>query len=420
MKWFRFYPDVVLENGVVRSTLYFLGEKKTIHLNKHESEIIRAFENNPIEKVEEIFGKEIVNRALDTMLENGMGNVYNWKAYAEPYKPHVEYDLDLFFQNELKINDFYIQTGTDSKYNADDMEFITAYEGCCSFIAPCKETPDYQGDFKIIKDSIAQLSENAVKNFTIGGGNPFSEWKSVKSLIDFILEKFNTNVTIVCPNTQVSEECLKYIYEKDIILKISVFINELNDATKLQKFRECIENYIEKDIYVKLNLIYDARYDCDTNIENQIRSWNMCSVDLTHLLYKTSDRLIGLDTNKKRVENIDMNQYYERINCRTGKVAILSNGEIRPCAFSKIIWDKNPNNLFSVFEKNLQKDVWFRKKKDVKVCSKCENKFACYDCSIVHEMMENNVDSLRMMCSYDPNIGIWTDGEETRGDFEWQ
>lgn len=420
MSWFRFYSDVILQKGNVRSTLYFLGEEKTIQLSKIEGDVLQAFDENSIEDVKKLFGDAITTKALSILMKNGMGNIYENKVYSEPYQPHLDYTIESFFQPKLIIQNLYIQANNDKTYNKESMKCLSIHEGCNSFIAPCNEDIDYHSFFELIEKNMNELKKIKIERVTIAGGNPLENWSFTNKVINYFKEVFDTSIEVILPCIELDNQYLKVFVENHVTIKFSLFAEKMEDKEFVKRLAQQIGKYEQEGIDIKLNLIYNCKNKYNiTYIHNTVAELDVVSVDLTHLFYTKDDRLVALDTDWRRVEDIGMNEYYGRTSCRNGKIALIANGVIRPCAFSSHKLGHLSDGLTSVFKEKEYKNFWKYTKKDAKVCSECENRYACIDCDLIHEEMELEEDLLQLICGYNPVEGRWNVAEHEREEFEW-
>ena len=172
MSWLRFYPDVILKKGYVNSTLYFLGEKKTIVLTGRESELLNYLLDHSVEDAKEAFGDELVDVAVDKVLSSGMGNLYSAKVFAEKYKPNIDFFVEQFFQDSFGIYEFCVQLPVEehSEYRAP--KDVLIHEGCNSYFVQdidVMSAPNYR---ELLSNNLKLIRGVAVNHFTIQGISP--------------------------------------------------------------------------------------------------------------------------------------------------------------------------------------------------------------------------------------------------------
>ncbi|NNU78606.1 SPASM domain-containing protein [Clostridium estertheticum] len=408
MSWLRFYPDVILKKGYVRSTIYFLGESKTIQLSKQDSDILNYLLNNSVEDCCEIYGGEDTQAVISRILKDGMGNLYKGKVVSEKYKPHIDFLPEQFFEPDFFIYQFYIQLPQDDIYDSYGEKDLLIHEGCNSCLIPKVKGMDTESYQKKILDNLDEMKLVRIKQFTLSGGNPMDCWEFVLKLLKKIKENYNCLTEIVFPVVNIPNYVLEDLKEYNILLKLSVMAQSMleEDSSVLNQ----IKRIIAYDLEVKLNLIYDTNINIDMNyISKIVEECEIVGMDCTHLIHDCNNKLIALSTLPERVENINMDLYYTKRSCMNGKIAVTIDGNVRPCAFSSHVLGNLEKGVYSIFRKNLHSKYWNHSKENVSRCKGCENKFACIDCASIEEAIELNPDYLSVLCDYQPEQGIWTE-----------
>lgn len=236
----------------------------------------------------------------------------------------------------------------------------------------------------------------------------------------------NSNIFIHCVPSAIDESKIKTLSQYNVTIILNVFdansgkeqMNEhLPNATSL------IEEY---GLNYQFNLILtESNYNSFQLNMNKLDTYNATQIHCAELININNSHsfIVSSPTGQDRLEDIDYSQYYYRGRfnaCLNRKLAICSNGDIQPCPF---INDKLGNlheegGIYEVVKHNLHKRYWQRNKSKVSVCSECENRFACVDCTNLELKIEDNKQLRGLMCSYDPVKSSWKD-EEERSDFNW-
>ncbi len=418
MSWLRFYPDVILKKGYVNSTLYFLGEKKTIVLTTRESELLNYLLEHSVEEAKTVFGTDLVECAIDKVLESGMGNLYDSKVFAEKYKPNIDFLVEQFFQDRFGIYEFCIQLPVlyNSEYRAP--KGVLVHEGCNSYLVPDIDILEVTSYRQLLYNNLKLIHGVSVNHFTIQGGNPSDNWELVMELLQEIQEGFGCMTELVFPNVPISRENINQLKKYNVLLKLSLYAEEITDRDEV--FVNNVNTLIHEDMDVKVNVIYHSKsYVQPDAVNDVLRGFGIENVDCTHLIYSPKDKLIALSTNTNRVENIGPDSYYSKRSCMQGRIAITADGFIRPCSFNSHVIGYLCHGIMTVFEKDFHTKYWRHSKDDVNRCKGCENRFACIDCASLEEYINQDNKYLSVLCNYNPEEGVWSDECIREEDFAW-
>lgn len=418
MSWLRFYPDVILKKGYVNSTLYFLGEKKTIVLTGRESELLNYLLDHSVEDAKEAFGNELVDVAVDKVLSSGMGNLYSAKVFAEKYKPNIDFFVEQFFQDSFGIYEFCVQLPVEehSEYRAP--KDVLIHEGCNSYFVPDIDVMSALNYRELLSNNLKLIRGVAVNHFTIQGGNPMRNWPLVIELLDEVSEGFRCMTELVFPNVPIDRHYIEQLKSYNVMIKLSVMAGDivLGDQT----FIDNVNMLFQEDMDVKVNVIYDTKTNIYPNGVNEIlNQMGIDNTDCTHLIANPKDKLLALSTGIDRVENIGPEIYYRKRSCMFGRIAVTADGYIRPCSFSSHVIGYLSHGIMTVFEKDFHSKYWRHSKEDVSRCSGCENRFACMDCANIEELIEGQCDYLKVLCDYNPEEGQWANENIREEAFAW-
>lgn len=419
MSWLRFYPDVILRKGYVNSTLYFLGEKKTIILTTKESELLNFLLEHSIEEAEERFGAEMTEKAVHSILKSGMGNIYQKKVFAEKYKPNIDFLVDQFFQPDLGIYQFAIQLSKEDIYECCSEEELFIHEGCNSCLVKPTAEMDREAYRESLLNNLEEMKPVPVNHFTLYGGNPSACWELVVSLLECIKKNFRCMTEIVFPDLEIPAYMLEELRTYNVLVKISMLAKKIADNPA--DAAERIKRIADYGLDVKLNVIYDAECPQDyKKVRECAGNFDIVGMDCTHLIHNAKNQLVALDTASERVEDIGMELYYMKRSCMYGKIAVTVDGNVRPCGFSSHILGNIKDGIMQVFEKDAHTKYWRHCKEEVSRCKGCENRFACIDCALIEEAIEQKPEYLAVLCNYQPEQGIWQGEKQREEEFAWE
>jgi uncharacterized protein len=92
-------------------------------------------------------------------------------------------------------------------------------------------------------------------------------------------------------------------------------------------------------------------------------------------------------------------------SCWGKKIAVTSDGNIRPCIYSNILLGNLGDNISDILEK--AKKYWYITKDKVDKCKDCELKYVCFDCREIASRAKNELYAMNPYCMYDPYKGTW-------------
>jgi radical SAM protein with 4Fe4S-binding SPASM domain len=424
MKYFRTYPDVKLIKGNVRSTLYCLGNSKTIQLSKLESKIMNEFEDKDIANVSSIYGDIIVNKAIECLLKNGLGAIYEGKVFAESYIPHMPYVIRGYLEPIFELEALTLQISDNDYYGYMGKKPMFIYQACNSCIPTVHRKIDIKYLVSMIINSLNELHKIKIKNFVFAGGNPLKHWEDTKKIIKELKTNHNSVVELIIPLLDISDNLLAEIKKYVDVLTISILAHKIEKNDYLNYIKKIVDRVNNKHVDVKINLICDNEFDFDYQQSIKLLSkLPLKHISSTDILYSTNDKLTALPTDKNRIEDIGTDQFLFRkikSSCLYGKIAINCNGEILPCLSHNYIMGNIKEGIFNILENNIHEKYWYYSKKDVSRCCNCENRFACVDCSAFEEKITTNYNMLSVICDYCPEKGIWKNEDQEREDFVWR
>lgn len=94
-------------------------------------------------------------------------------------------------------------------------------------------------------------------------------------------------------------------------------------------------------------------------------------------------------------------------SCWGGRIAVTSDGKLRPCIYSKIVLgdikDKCSEKIIDEYQK-----YWKITKDKVAICKDCELKYVCFDCREISFRETGDLYGFNPYCKYDPYKGKWS------------
>ncbi len=102
--------------------------------------------------------------------------------------------------------------------------------------------------------------------------------------------------------------------------------------------------------------------------------------------------------------------------CLYGKLAVIENGEVLPCIFSRqeVLGNYlDSHNLGPTLRSDEVHQIWHTTKDDILVCQDCEYRYVCFDCRPLAKATSDQGDRKNApnpRCTYNPYTGQWGGG----------
>jgi len=107
------------------------------------------------------------------------------------------------------------------------------------------------------------------------------------------------------------------------------------------------------------------------------------------------------------VKDFFYNQQYN--SCWGNKIAIDTNGDIKPCLWSeKIYGNLNETLILNLVLTGICDEFWTITKDKIDVCRDCEFKYSCSECRVMVEKETGNLYNKTFGCSYNPVSAEWS------------
>lgn len=109
--------------------------------------------------------------------------------------------------------------------------------------------------------------------------------------------------------------------------------------------------------------------------------------------------------------SVDVNEFHynQKYNpCWGNKLAIETNGDIKPCLWSgKIIGNIKNSHIASLILTQKCEPYWELTKEKINICKDCEFRYSCPDCRVIAEKQTGNLYGKTFGCRYSPGTGEW-------------
>ena len=279
-------------------------------------------------------------------------------------------------------------------------------------------------------DIIGQIAELKVKRVVVIGGEPLTSPilpDIMKALCDY-----GISATLFTNATLISNKLMQLIIENKDIIRVKVSIyghnSEIHDrittvSGSFEKMNGNIKKLVANGVSVnpaviimkenqeyldeiinylkEIGLRY-TRYDVIRNVFGGTQ--NMHIPDNNEILKNVKYTKPNFSITK---EKFDKNVFYN--SCWKGKFAITEDGNVLPCVFERDIVYGNVLNtaIRELINTSITQSCWEKSFDKIKVCNKCEFRYACKDCRPLGKSVSGCICEKNPRCTYDPETGKW-------------
>ncbi|WP_028517539.1 hypothetical protein [Ruminococcus flavefaciens] len=409
MTYFRFFPDVIWIKGRVRSTLYELSDRKVTHLSAADTAILFSFAERSIEETKEFFPSEDVDKLLEQMIANAIGSVYNGAVYAEPYLPHMPFELKGYMEPVLKIDELTLELYPQDVYGVLENKPLLIFQGCNSCIPSVEQKRDQEEVSAEMLSQLAELDEISITNVRLNIGAPTGHYDVFRQLIDRCAHGEDIGVEFVTYLKEISGEFIKFAaeYENSTIV---ICCSDAECQSELESIKKISTEALEHGVRTVLSVIYlhNTSENTHSAVSEAAASLGV-QLRTTELLRSAKDHVLSIGRGEDRLEPADGSVFYAKgkySTCKYGKLSINCNGVISGCLHDKAAYPQE-GGLFDFLVKEGHKRAWEMPKRMSAVCRECENRFACVDCTTIEQALYENPEYISMICGYNTHTGEW-------------
>ena len=107
--------------------------------------------------------------------------------------------------------------------------------------------------------------------------------------------------------------------------------------------------------------------------------------------------------------NVSQFFYNQQFNpCWGNKIAVDSNGDIKPCMWSsQELGNIAETLIYQLIMTNKVDRFWLLNKDKIETCKECEYRYSCFDCRVLLERDHRSLTGKPAICSYNPGKGKW-------------
>ena len=389
--------DVYIVDGRVKSCIYDLKNAKLYSINKVLADKLNLINDGKLgeEDVEYEF-KNILDSLVDRELV---------KLSDLPKKNRIE---------ELKEKDSRCHFAWIEITSKCNLRCIHCYN---ESDVRCESVMSLENFCKIV-DLLVGMS---VPKIQIIGGEPFFDRQILKNMLDYVIGKFEF-IEIFTNATMIPETWFDYLKKNDIHIAVSVYsydknmhdkvtgtkgsLGRTNQAIKKLKeqgipSRVCNKKMNEIEIGEKCHDLYTLSTEKDIVRMSGRANFNLLSDELI------KKKLITKKTFEVPVVKAFCKRLVSGHNCFRDKIYISANMEVFPCVMERRMkhCTISDNGKIELDDKirNFGKD-------NIEECSKCEYRYACFDCR--PNSLTENIYEKPWYCTYNPEQGMWENEEE--------
>lgn len=425
MSYFRFFPDCQFIAGPARGTIYFISKNKTYHLSKMQSDMAKELiGNNSVEEVVNKYGSE-AKGVVDRFMKGGFGTFYEKPVFSEPYYPQSILQLRGLLEAPPKMRIAYLQLSDacDAKCGFCNNNAFYNWQGCNSCIRWPKGASKERLTLENLEKTINDLIDFNIPNVIFSGGDPLMDFDALVAISKkFKTASPNINLKVNTNGMYFNEKIARIAKNLDIIFIFSVFgtsETEYNLTTGVPELYThlnraillCKKFALKYDVALVIPMALRDNYQKMREFAVSLGGKNMFSTELIPRCGKRK-KIVSLPTGNRRVEDVNSQEFFQRQEynyCMNGNIAIASNGSILPCpSWAEAIGNiHTQEGLRSVFKIRKIDDYWEMNKDKMLVCNKCENRYACVDCSILEWETRKDMSAQQYFCDYVPELGKW-------------
>ena len=277
------------------------------------------------------------------------------------------------------------------------------------------------------KRVIDQLVEHGIKQAVVIGGEPSLNNDTVEILA--YLSSYHINTTVFSNGISISEELKQEIVENRMHFKCSLYGFNAKTHDFITKHPGSFEKLTNNILYFRDHSVdvtiavvimkeneqfYDEilkyvkslgvryRFDVIREVFGGSQSKHVpCNADIIRSVMRTSPIFA-----KVSKEKFDIAAFHN--SCWFSKLAICEDGTVLPCVFERdtVLGNIRKQQLADILNSEKLHNCWNYSMDKVKMCCKCEFRFACRDCRPLASA-SGCQDAKNPRCTYNAYTGEW-------------
>lgn len=410
MSYFRFFPDVIWVKGKVRSTLYEITDRRVTQFSAADTEILYSFAERSIEETKQMFPSASVDALLGRLIDSAAGSVYEGAVYAEPYLPHMPFELKGYLEPVLTIDELTLELYPADPYGVLEDRPLLIFQGCNSCIPSDVPERDPDAVAAEICAELDELSEIPIRRVSLHIGQLAGHEAVIRQILTRCAHGGTTAAEFVMYLREIDSDTLHFAAESANSTLV-ICCTDAECLSETAKIGAIAAEAAALGVRTVLSVIYPHLSGGDPHSAVAAAAASLgLTLRTTELLRSPDDHVYSVGRGESRLEETDGQGFYARGKysvCKYGKLAVNLNGIIGGCLHDRGTYPAH-SGIFDFLTKNGHQQAWEAPKRLTPVCTDCENRFACVDCHTVEQTLCGHPEYLSMICGYRTDKGVWT------------
>jgi radical SAM protein with 4Fe4S-binding SPASM domain len=416
LRCFRLKPDVFFEQGARGAALYDITRQRILPLTEHEASAVRLCQSNiDLEALSLPSRQEVL--AVYARLESlNLGVSYPNAVYVEPYIPTGTGRVPGLIEPPLKFNVVHLQLTSTCEADCAgcgrrDAPVWQACNGCERWPAVAEHRWK-ESEMDSVLDQLIGLD---IVSVFFSGGNPLSIPNVLLRAIRRLREPSHPINVVVTTfggglDASLADEFSALGVRLNLVLggaaEIGLAAAVSADGTNAMSM--CRQRG------VNFNATTVVHHQTAAVVETARQSALAAGAQRVFVSQILDSGAGFLNRPRRRfaeVAAVSCQDYFSRREqnpCLHGTLAIAADGGIRPCpAIPLALGDIYRDGLRTILRERRHERFWGMTKDCVPVCSSCEFRRACVDCTAVDIAKNARPELHSALCCYDPLTAQW-------------
>ena len=396
--YFRLKPYCYFEKGKGNSCIYNLLDGTVMIVNNEEMcKLIEQCEQN--KTLENI--TEVDRKFLNNLVDMGIGDFYKRPIYVEKLSVGIPTRLENTLPGNYEIPTVFIEISNtcnlDCIFCPENDNTLFRKTGCKRWKLNGEPLSIQQWE-QVIK----QVSKLSCERVFLIGGEPFLEFRKLKTICSFLVQYGIKEIYIYTNGALINNEIINFLKDYSIQLRVQILgpdnavykkITGLDNVettvnANIQKlYREnipmdiscLVSRYNEEDIETLINKYKGYSLSGRVKLEfiYPVPENNHYSKKYRKRMYDKKKDLEGACLNVTKFTNVQ-----KQHNCYANQIAITASGDILPCIMSRkfVIGNVKQYGIVEILKNSKYEYYRGINKKVIDKCCNCALKYACFDC----------------------------------------
>ncbi|MDE6314137.1 MAG: radical SAM protein [Lachnospiraceae bacterium] len=404
MGYFTLFPNAKFSYDEVGGSIIDLLSFERIHYNCEEKDILL----NVLDKnIEDLIGlDEKTQKLMLHIIENGYGYIYDNKVYNDMHRDKRDTEIRGLAEEPPHFSKIYLEITNQCNMNCSYCSDNTYVGYACNSCIKWKTEAHGNNNIFDYKKMLSRIGELWVDEIVISGGNPLLKKHILAEYIMLIRSKMpDVKISIYSNGCELDDELFNLFLDYEITLNIIVLGYDEESYKRItgkgDSFGKVIKN-IKKCLKSNMDCCITLLGDQHTieKAKSMLLEFDcpiFCVTDIFSSEYRLSEKNKFFERRQKVSSNYWENQKFNW--CLNRKIAITSNGLVKPCPMIDDILLNLTDHLFDkLFQEMIIDKYWRFTKNDVVLCSKCPYKYSCEDCTLMEMAMNAGKIAPSLIC----------------------